>query len=190
MFNRLSAALLPFPRRLLVFSAASLTRACGLVSRMQPAEVRCVPGEPKLTISFCLDGSQKRMLREQDEALGKALARISNNLVKGQGKAKRSKRNTGQQSGESQEPTVVKLYLHGAEVHESVPNSEAWQDGAVLQVGGVRYSVLRNPPTFTVAELPVSLLAGFPVCPKLEMEFGKLQDCEFSWYREDVPKTG
>lgn len=73
---------------------------------------------------------------------------------------------------------------------ESVPNSEAWQDGAVLQVGDVRYSVLRNPPTFTVAELPVSLLAGFPVCPKLEMEFGKLQDCEFSWYREDVPKTG
>lgn len=154
---------------------------------MQPAVVRCVPGEPKLTISFRLDGSQKRMLRDQDEALGNALARISNSLVKGQGKAKKKKK--GQLQGGSPAPSSVKLYLDGIEVPDTDLNSEAWRDGAVLQVGDVKYLVHRNAPSFTVAELPVSLLAGFPVCPNLEVEFGHLQDCEFTWYKENVQNT-
>lgn len=151
--------------------------------------VRCLPGEPKLTISFSLDGSHKHMLRDQDEPLSKVLARISNSITKGQGKAKKSKKNKGQQPAESPEPTVVKLYYDGDEVADTLLNSEAWLDGAVLQVGDVKYSVQRNVPTFTSAELPVSLMAGFPVCPKLEVEFGRLQDCEFTWYKETSPNT-
>lgn len=156
--------------------------------------MRCLPGEPKLTISFCLDGSHKNMLRDQDEALGKVLARISNSIVKSQGKAKKSKKNRSQQPCEAAEPAVVKLLVGGNEVPEDVSNSEAWQDGAVLQVGDVEYTVERNAPTFTTAELPVSLLAEFPVCPKLEVEFGNLQDSEFMWFREksadgSSPKT-
>lgn len=189
MFNHLSAALTLLPRRLLASSPRTLTAACRLLSRMEAAVVRCLPGDPKLTISFCLEGSHKHMLRDQDEQLGKVLARISNGIAKSQGKAKKSKKNReGQQPSEAAEPTVVKLYHHGGEeVPETVQNSEAWQDGAVLQVGNVKYSVQRNPPTLTTAELPVSLLAGFPVCPKLEVEFGNLQDCEFTWFNENRP---
>lgn len=157
---------------------------------MEAAVVRCLPGEPKLTISFCLQGSHKHMLRDQDEPLGKVLARISNGIVKNQSKAKKSKKNRGQeQPDEAAEPTVVKLFYDGEEVPETVLNAEAWQDGSVLQVGDVKYSVQRNAPTFTTAELPVSLLAGFPVCPKLEVEFGNVQDCEFTWFRENCPHT-
>lgn len=156
---------------------------------MEPAVVRCIPGEHKLTISFCLDGSYRHMLRDQDEAVGKVLLRISNNSSKGQGKAKKSKKNKGQQPCETPEAPVVKLYYGGDEVAGTVLNSEAWQDGAVLQVGDVKYSVQRNAPTFTTAELPVSLLAGFPVCPNLKVEFGNLQDCEFKWFKESVPNT-
>lgn len=148
--------------------------------------VRCLPGEPKLTISFCLDGSHKHMLRDQGEALGKVLARISNGIAKGQGKAKKAKKNTGQQPSGPPEPTLVKLYLDGAEVDDAVLNSEAWKDGAVLQVGDVKYSVQRNPPTFTTAQIPASMLAGYPVCPHLAVEFGSLQDCEYSWYKEQA----
>lgn len=154
---------------------------------MEAAVVRCLPGEPKLTISFCLDGSHKHMLRDQDEALGKVLARISNGIAKGQGKAKRSKKNKGQQPCETAEPTVVKLYYDGSEVADTALNSEAWRDGAVLQVGDVKYAVQRNAPTFTTAELPVSLLAGYPVCPQLEVEFGNLEDSEFTWFKENAP---
>lgn len=189
MFNHLSAAFTLLPRRLLSSTPRTLTRACRLLGWMEPAVVRCLPGEPKLTISFCLGGSHKHMLRDQDEALGKVLARISSSITKGQGKAKKSKKNKGQQSCETPELTVVKLYHDGDEVADTVLNSEAWQDGAVLQVGDVQYSVQRNAPTFTTAELPVSLLAGFPVCPKLEVEFGNLRDCEFTWYKENTPNT-
>ncbi|CAJ1052012.1 '%2C5'-phosphodiesterase 12 [Xyrichtys novacula] len=191
MLKHLSAALHRLPRRLLSSSPRTVTRVSSLPlgRRMELAAVRCLPGEPKLTISFCLDGNNKHMLRDQDEAVGKALVRISNNLVKGQGKAKKSKKNKGQQPSEAAEPTVVKLFYEGGEVADSVLNSEAWQDGAVLQVGEVKYSVQRNAPTFTNAELPVSLLAGFPVCPNLEVEFGNLQDCEFTWFKETHPET-
>lgn len=189
MFNRLSAALTLLPRRLLFPSPSTLTRTCRLLGTMEPAVVRCLPGESKLTISICLGGSHKHMLRDQDEALGKVLARISSRITKSQGKAKKSKKNKGQQPCETSESTVVKLYYDGAEVDDTVLNSEAWQDGSVLQVGDVKFSVQRNGPTFTTAELPVSLLAGYPVCPNLEVEFGNLQDCEFTWYKENAPNT-
>ncbi|XP_072237598.1 2',5'-phosphodiesterase 12 [Leuresthes tenuis] len=189
MFNHLCAALALLPRCLPYPSSRGLTQACWLLGRMDAAVVRCLPGQPKLTISFSLDGSHKNMLRDQDEALGKVLARISNSIAKNQGKAKKSKKNRSQQPCEAAESAVVKLFVGGDEVPDTLPNSEAWQDGAVLQVGDVQYTVQRNAPTFTTAELPVSLMAGFPVCPKLEVEFGNLQDCEFTWFKENAPST-
>lgn len=151
--------------------------------------MRCLPGEPKLTISFILGGSQKHMQRDQDEPLGKALTRISHNFAKDQRKAKKSKKHMDQQASESPEVTPVKLIYEGHEVAETVLNSDAWQDGAVLQVGDVQYSIQRNAPSFITAELPVSMLADFPVCPKLEMEFGNLQECDFSWFKEKCTQT-
>nr|XP_061814620.1 2',5'-phosphodiesterase 12-like [Nerophis lumbriciformis] len=185
MINKLAAALLPFHRRLLsASSSAAWTQARRRFGSMETAAVRCVAGEPQLTISFRMDGSQKHMQREQDEPLGKVLSRIACNFAKGKNKAKKKKRSAPEPAAE---PAVVKLYVDGGEVPGTVLNVEAWRDGAVLQVGDVRYSVRRNEPTFTTAELPLSLLAGFPVCPKLEVEFGELDHCEFTWYKETEP---
>ncbi|XP_037534918.1 2',5'-phosphodiesterase 12 [Nematolebias whitei] len=185
MFNHLSAVLGVLPRCFLPPSSRTLARAHHLLSRMEAAVVRCIPGEPKLTISFRLDGSDKNMLRDKDEALGKVLARISKAMNKKHKKAKKSQKNRDQEPSEAAEAAVVKLFFGEDEVSDTLRNSEAWQDGGVLQVGEVRYNVYRNPPTFTTAELPGTLLAGFPVCPKLEAEFGKLQDSEFTWFREN-----
>ncbi|KAM9364312.1 2',5'-phosphodiesterase 12 [Pholidichthys leucotaenia] len=190
MLNRLSAALALLPRRLLVSSTRTFPSSLPSLGGMEAATVRCLPGEPKLTISFRLNGSHKNMLRDQDEALGRALARISNATVKNQSKRKKSKKNQGaEQQSTAAEPAVVKLFYGGEEVPETALNAEAWRDGAVLQVGDVRYCVQRNTPTFTTAELPVAMLAGFPVCPKLEVEFGNLQQSEFTWFRENSPNT-
>ncbi|KAM4613082.1 2',5'-phosphodiesterase 12 isoform 2-T2 [Polymixia lowei] len=172
-----------------VLSAVPSTSLGRLPRSMERAAVRCVPGEPKLTISLVVDGSHRHMLRDQSEELGKVLARIANSIAKGQGRAKKSKKNKGQQPSEAVEPTVVKLYYNGDVVSEEAVNSDAWQDGSELHIGEVRYSVQRNAPTFTTAELPGSLLAGFPVCPKLQVEFGHLEDCEFTWYKESVADT-
>lgn len=156
---------------------------------MEPVIVRSLPGEPKLTISLCLNRSHKHMLRDQDEPLGKALARISSSSAKSLTKAKKTKKSRGEQPGEAAEAAVVKLLSGGEVMLETLPNSEAWRDGAVLQVGDVTFSVHRNPPSFTTAELPLSLLSGFPVCPKLEVEFGNLQDSEFTWFKENPTST-
>ncbi|KAI3369745.1 hypothetical protein L3Q82_024571, partial [Scortum barcoo] len=192
MWTRLPAALSPLSRRLLASSPRTLPAAHRRRSgAMQPAVVRCVPGEAKLTISLCVGGSFRHMLRDQDEPLGKVLVRICNGIIKSQTGAKKKRKGKNQAESPSQaaEQPVVKLLQGGDEVAHTVLNSEAWRDGAVLQVGEVSYTVRRNPPAFITAELPVSLMAGFPVCPKLEVEFGNLQDCEFTWYKENTPNT-
>lgn len=185
MLKRLSALVL-LPSRVRAPPARSLARPFPCAGTMERAVVRCLPGELKLTISFCLDGSHKHMLRDQGEALGKVLARISHGIAKAQGKPKKAKK-VDQQPPVPQQPTLVKLYHDGAEVGDAVLNSEAWKDGAVLQVGDIQYQVQRNPPTLTTAELPVSMLAGYPVCPHLAVEFGSLQDCQYCWYKERTP---
>ncbi|KAJ3602533.1 hypothetical protein NHX12_030286 [Muraenolepis orangiensis] len=149
--------------------------------------VRCIPGEPKLTISFILDGSHRHMLRDQTEELAKVLLRISNNAAKGGsqvGRAKKSKKSKPPLLlAAVAEPVVVKLLYDGEAVSEDAENSEAWKDGTVLHIGETRYEVQRNGPNFTRAQLPGCLLAGFPVCPRLEVEFGRLEDCELTWYK-------
>ncbi|KAK7899434.1 hypothetical protein WMY93_020287 [Mugilogobius chulae] len=177
MLSRFAAVVCRSHRRLFLLSTAG-------IQTMQTAVVRCVPGEPKLTISFCLDGSHKHMLRDQDEPVGKVLTRIGHNLTKNQGKKKKKKQRDEEPSDAAQPVSEVTLLFGEETVEESVLNSEAWRDGAVLCVGAVRYTVLRNTPTFTTAELPRSLMAGFPVCPKLQLEFGNLEDCEFTWFKE------
>ncbi|XP_076003276.1 2',5'-phosphodiesterase 12 [Genypterus blacodes] len=186
MFKHLLATFRLFPRHLNAHTTRTVKGTCCLLGRMETATVRCLPGEPKLTISFCLDGSQKHMLRDQGEELGKVLARIAKHKVRGQTKKKLKKNTSQQQPAEVPEPAVAKLYYNGDAVPEDARNSDAWLDGAVLHIGNDKYSIQRNAPTFTTAELPASLLAGFPVCPKLEMEFGNLQDCEFTWYIENA----
>ena len=51
-------------------------------------------------------------------------------------------------------PLLWSLATKPASVAEDVLNVDAWQDGAVLQIGDVKYKVERNPPTFTELQLP------------------------------------
>ncbi|KAM9444155.1 2',5'-phosphodiesterase 12 [Clarias gariepinus] len=174
-----------------VFSQKRILAGKGLFrsfcSTMDRLVVRCVPAESKLSISFSLAGSYRHMLREQAEELGKALSRISKSAVKAQSKGKKSRKECKSENTEVE--AVVRLYFNDEPVAESALNRDAWQDGAVLQVGDAKYKVERNPPTFTTALLPASVLAGFPVCPKLEIEFGDLRFCLFKWYKESSPNA-
>uniref|UniRef100_A0A2K5RFN8 Phosphodiesterase 12 n=1 Tax=Cebus imitator TaxID=2715852 RepID=A0A2K5RFN8_CEBIM len=169
---------------------------------MERAVVRCVPSEPKLSLSFALaDGSHKNMQRDQSEPLGRVLSRIATNALKGHAKAAAAKKSRKSRpnasggascSGPGSEPAVacepvVKLYYREEAVAEDVLNVDAWQDGAVLQIGDVKYKVERNPPAFTELQLPRYIMAGFPVCPKLGLEFGDPAGSLFRWYKEAKP---
>lgn len=184
LFSRLQLRYVLFQNRISVDGTILIRHLC---NRMERAVVRCVPTEPKLTISFTVVGSYKHMLREQTEELGKVLARISNNIIKAQGKGQKSKKSKNENTSADVAEPVVRLYFNGDLVAEDALNRDAWQDGAVLQVGDAQYKVERNPPTFTTAQLPASVLAGFPVCPKLEIEFGEMEFCVFKWYKESSP---
>ncbi|KAK1202289.1 PDE12 phosphodiesterase, partial [Pygoscelis papua] len=163
---------------------------------MERAVVRCVPSEPKLSLRFVLpDGSAKHMQRDQAEPLGRALARIATNAAKGHAKAAKKSKKARAEGGPAGEaaaaaPAVRLFSRDGEAVAEEVPNAAAWQDGAVLQIGEARYRVERNPPALTELQLPRSLLAGFPVCPKVSAEFAAPQHCLFRWYREQRPAAG
>uniref|UniRef100_A0A8C8BMH3 2',5'-phosphodiesterase 12 n=1 Tax=Otus sunia TaxID=257818 RepID=A0A8C8BMH3_9STRI len=163
---------------------------------MERAVVRCVPSEPKLSLRLVLpDGSARHMQRDQAEPLGRALARIATNAAKGRAKAAKKSKKARAESGPAGEaaaaaPAVRLFSRDGEAVAEEVPNAAAWQDGAVLQIGEAQYRVERNPPALTELRLPRSLLAGFPVCPKVSAEFAAPQHCLFRWYRERRPAAG
>ncbi|XP_065605324.1 2',5'-phosphodiesterase 12 [Cyrtonyx montezumae] len=178
-------------------AALGWLRRAGAGGAMEPAEravVRCVPSEPKLSLQLVLpDGSARHMQRDREEPLGRALARIATNAAKGRAKGgKKSKKPSAEdgEAGEAELPEVRLFSRDGREVPEEVPNSAAWQDGAVLHVGAARYRVERNPPALTELRLPRSLLAGFPVCPKVSAEFAAPEHCLFRWYRERRPQGG
>ncbi|XP_038668761.1 2',5'-phosphodiesterase 12 [Scyliorhinus canicula] len=153
---------------------------------MQTAVVRCVPTETKLTISLRLGpgkGGQRHLQREQSESLRTALGRIAHNLLKAQAKPRKD-RKAAQAEAPAQAPPVV-LYRGEQPVPGDTSNAEAWQDGAVLQVGETRYRVERNPPTLTQLRLPGSILVGFPLCATVELEFGEASHSLFEWLREE-----
>ncbi|KAM9374723.1 2',5'-phosphodiesterase 12 [Phaethornis superciliosus] len=162
---------------------------------MERAVVRCVPSEPKLSLRLVLpDGSARHMQRDQAEPLGRALARIATNTAKGHAKAakksKKARAEDGSAGEAAAETPAVRLFTRDGEaVAEEVPNAAAWQDGAVLQIGEAQYRVERNPPALTELQLPRSLLAGFPVCPKVSTEFAAPQHCLFRWYRQQRPEA-
>ncbi|NXE23552.1 PDE12 phosphodiesterase, partial [Ardeotis kori] len=195
MWRRLRSAL----RRLRGSSVASLPgggscRPPTARGAMERAVVRCVPSEPKLSVRFVLpDGSAKHMQRDQAEPLGRALARIATNAAKGHAKAAKKSKKARAEGGPAGDaaaavaPAVRLFSRDGEVVGEEVPNAAAWQDGAVLQIGEAQYRVERNPPALTELQLPRSLLAGFPVCPKVSAEFAAPQHCLFRWYRQQRP---
>ncbi|NXF95594.1 PDE12 phosphodiesterase, partial [Eubucco bourcierii] len=192
MWRRLCSAL----RRLRGSPAAVFAGGGRLPAAMERAVVRCVPSEPKLSLRFVLpDGSARHMQRDQAEPLGRALARIATNAAKGHAKTRKKNKKARAEDNPSGEaaavaPAVRLFSCDGEEIAEEMPNSAAWQDGAVLQVGEVQYRVERNPPALTELQLPRSLLAGFPVCPKVSAEFASPQHCLFRWYREQRPAAG
>lgn len=188
MLNRLTLSTKLF-YRFIPPSSILTHRNLGFNMNMERCVVRCVPRESKLTISFNLNGSDKQMLREQTEPLGKALARIANSLVKGQNKAKKSKPSKERSETPEADKPEISLRVNETRVPEDTVNARAWLDGAVLHIGDSKYKVELNPPTLTVCELPASLMAGFPVCPKLEMEFGDLSHSKFNWFKESSPKA-
>ncbi|XP_078700338.1 2',5'-phosphodiesterase 12-like [Branchiostoma floridae x Branchiostoma belcheri] len=155
---------------------------------MQRCVVRCVPEEEKMTISYRLGEGQRNLLRAKTETLGGALSRIVFNTTKhlNKGKKKKKAKLEGANAESEDNAITAQLTFNKVKVEDDVPNSEAWQEGAILEIGEDRYVVSVNPPMVKSVVLPTSIMAGFPVFPRLELDFASRHDSSYSWYREDT----
>ncbi|XP_070569678.1 2',5'-phosphodiesterase 12-like [Ptychodera flava] len=186
MFIRKSHVLL---RRFIPYTRSLSTAS----ETMEKVTVRCIPTDKDMQISFVHGEKHANLLREQREALGKSLSRIANNIRKASQRGKKNKKMKRDSDSACQpvpnEEIAVSLFKNSDRVPEDVSNEEAWQDGAILQIGDHRYEVVRNPPTILNFSLPNSMMAGFPVYPRVEMEFGNVEKTEFMWYKEVKEET-
>lgn len=58
-----------------------------------------------------------------------------------------------------------------------------------ISVNGQLYLLDIDPPSVKALKLPTSLMAGFPIYPKIDIENCHLDDCEFQWFRKEESST-
>lgn len=157
-----------------------LLRTYAMASKMY---VRCVEEEDKIQLSF--EYSHKRgelrtfnALRPQNEELGRCLERIAANVSKKvEKKKKKSEPGTDQESS-----LVVKaLYQNEQEIPNGTSTKEALSQGNIVTINGVRLVIEVNAPACLGLSIPESIMAGFPIFPKIDIEFADLEDCDFCW---------
>ena len=169
---------------------------------MASTYVRCIPGEEKMqiTVEYCHDGGTSRAYnldRKQTEEVGTSLNRLKTNLTKSLFKKKKKRKNVAANSRtedtreEDAENNLNVLIVNasGHKVDETAPNNLAWAEGHRLRIGSTDIPISVNAPTVKLLPLPSSIMAGFPIFPRFELEFADLQHCVFTWEKvEASPK--
>lgn len=160
--------------------------------------VRYVDGEEKVQISFDYshEGSEPKSfnaLRPQNEEINKALERIAANVSK---KVEKKKKKKKLEHAEEQESSIVlkALFQNEKEIPENTVTKDALVQGNIIAINGVKLFVELNAPNCLGLKIPESVMSGFPIYPKIDIEFSDLEDCDFIWekikYEENVDDTG
>ena len=142
-------------------------------------KVRCVDGSVKLNVIFNdSSGHYHELCRDKDEHVSKALTRI---VLQSQKKRRNRKRKHG---GADEWGTDVPIEAHlytptGVPVESGIPNSAAWEEGGVLEVGSARYQIRVNVPTILALTLPSIIMTDCPTVPKvtLPLTSSKMYTC-------------
>lgn len=185
------------------------TTTCLLLYRFQSnrimpkAIVRCVDSEDTLNLSFIYSnpelGIKQRQFnfqRKKCEPLETAKTRICENVKRRAFKTNKKKKNKPQNGAENEHVTTqidseiqltVDVSINQISCSADTPCKEAFIHSAILKIGDAVYDVVVNPPTVKSLSLPSNIMAGFPIYPKLEVEFTDKSQCSYSWYRTKTP---
>ncbi|XP_061169849.1 2',5'-phosphodiesterase 12-like [Saccostrea echinata] len=157
--------------------------------KMEPTSlfiVRSLPDNDRITMEFDYshDGGkpkQFRMDRIKEEELGQTFARLKNSITSKFIKRKRKKN----EPEIVQEDTPLKFTINGVEINteSKLRVAEALIQGSEVCINEQKYQVSVNPPTVLKLELPKSMMSGFPVFPKVDLQFANVLDSEFTWNR-------
>ena len=154
--------------------------------------VRCVDGDERIQISF--DYSHQgaipktfNALRPQNEEIKSALTRIAANISKKVEKKKRKRL----EPGEEQESSIeLKVYRNECEIPEDTVMKDAFVHGNILSINGSKLVVDYNAPACLKVTIPESIMSGFPIYPKTDVEFTDLDDSDFVWEKIKYTETG
>ena len=141
--------------------------------------------ENQMKICYSANEHTHEMLRTREEPVGNVLRRISikvDQILRGSSKKKKALR---VQHHAPHHLAEVQLLFGGEPVDENTPNSFAWVEGAVLQVGMQESTVRVNPPTVTSLEVTPYCMVGHAVVAKVEMEFADMSRSLWTWKRCD-----
>jgi 2',5'-phosphodiesterase len=118
--------------------------------------------------------------------VGKTILRLKTNILKTLIKKKKKKKED--QAESTSEPDLkIWMSIKGACVDDDkTPVHQVFVKGAVLHIEDQNYPVEVNLPTILALILPKNIMVGFPIYPKIQVEFCDLQDCSFVWYKEKI----
>ncbi|KAG8176858.1 hypothetical protein JTE90_027162 [Oedothorax gibbosus] len=159
------------------------------MSQLPKVFVRHVDAEEKLKICFTYGEKEKNFvfMRPKEEKLDTTISRMKLKMQDVLTKKYQKKKKKSAPDENNTTPAEIQLFIsllkNGKEVNGEVKNVEAWTENTQLNVNESAYEVTLNPPTVLALSLPKSIMAGFPVYPKVELEYCSEEQCSFSWYR-------
>ena len=152
--------------------------------------VRSVDGDDKVQITF--DYSHKggemktfNALRPQDETISRALERIAFNVIKKVEK----KRKRQPDPGEEPAVSLKALFHDETEIPEDTSTKDALVQGNIVTINGIKLLVQVNAPNCIGLVIPETIMACFPIYPKIDIEFTDLDACDFCWEKIKFEET-
>ena len=130
------------------------------------------------------------------EEIEKFLVKISASISKEVNKKVSKKR----KKEKSEEPTVEKseaddflpvvLCSEGDQILSgTLFNDEAWREKNYLKIGEKNFEINFNYPSIKQLGLPQVLITGYPIYPKLSVEFADKSTFSYKWYHCKPPPT-
>ncbi|GFQ67194.1 2',5'-phosphodiesterase 12 [Trichonephila clavata] len=154
--------------------------------------VKHIEDESKIKIYFNFGCSELpdrtfTFLRSKEEKLNITMSRVKLKILEAfDNKLKKRKKKGVSNNDEVNENKYdVKLSLSraGEELSDELKNIDAWTENTQFQINDYVYKITENPPSVLHISLPKSIMSGFPVYPRIELEYCSEEQCDFSWYR-------
>ncbi|GFT17840.1 2',5'-phosphodiesterase 12 [Nephila pilipes] len=154
--------------------------------------VKHIETENKMKIYFNFGSSELpdrtfTFLRSKDEKLIVTMSRVKLKLLEAfNNKLKKRKKkgvSENNEANENQFDVLLSLSRAGEELSDDLKNADAWTENTQFQINGFVYKITENPPSVLELSLPKSIMTGFPVYPKVELEYCSKEQCDFTWYR-------
>ncbi|XP_055949208.1 2',5'-phosphodiesterase 12-like [Argiope bruennichi] len=178
-----------FCRLIFSYKVVQSSRA---MSQCAKVFVKHIEDESKMKIYFSLalpDLPERTFtfLRSKEEKLEVTISRMKLKILEAVNnklnKKKKKKISEIVDENDCQFSLNLSLLKDGKVIDNELRNMDAWTENAQLKINDHVYKIAENPPSVLHLSLPKSIMSGFPVYPKVELEYCSKEQCDFTWYR-------